>query len=401
MKVGDILFGNNKCILFDSAIILVNMKPSTNYSKPDIEIYANSLARIGALSNLFSESVTPFIHYRATEYLYSRSMNADNLSRSDIAIDAKLGKIGVGIKTFVYNNKPKYEKIAEFNKEVETFDQLEPLEKIIRVAGLRNDRIDFAGRLAGVDTFIYHCIARLPGKVIVFEQEMPRININAIEVTLIKGRNISFKDGKNNYRFNSSKSTLFKEFFNDNTIFEKSIIIYEDPFTFLNTLDLNETATIVGMATPKSSNNIDDNYVILPLYGRDGQVFERSGLNQWNARGRIRDLNEVYIPNPVEAQRKRPNFFPPRDTPFTLHFPDGNQMTVKICQEGNKALMSSRNAELGEWLLRDVLQLKEGTLVTRELLDRIGIDAIKITKQNGRYSIDFKHLGAYEEFLEN
>ena len=373
-----------------------------NYAKADIEIYADSLARVGALSNLFSESVIPFIHYRATEYLYSRSMNADNLSRSDIAIDAKLGNIGIGIKTFVYYNKPKYEKIAEFNKQIETFDQLNNLEKISRIAKLRNDRIDFAGRVSGVDIFIYHCIARLPGKIIAFEQEMPHININNIQITSTKGRNISFTDGNNNYRFNSSKSTLFKEFYGKNPIFEKPIIIYEDPFTLLNSFDLAKTVTIISAVTAKPSkiSDITDS-VVLPLYGRNRQVFERSGLNQWNADGRKRNLNEVYIPNPAKAQRKRPNFFPKKDTPFILHFPDGNQMTVKICQENNKALMSSKNAELGKWLLRDVLQLKEGTLVTRQLLDEIGIDAVEITKQNGQYYIDFKHLGSYEEFLEN
>lgn len=372
-----------------------------NYAADNIETYANSLARIGALSNLFSESITPFIHYRATEYLYSRSMNAVNLSRSDIAIDAKLGNVGVGIKTFVYHNKPKYEKIAEFNKEVESFDQLDSLEKIIRVSGLRNDRIDVAGRIANVDIFIYHCIARLPGKIIVFEQEMPHIDINNLEITAVNGRNVSFTDGKNNYRFNSSKSTLFKEFYNLNPIFEKQILIFEDPFTLLNTLDLKETADIIGVATVKSSKDDETNSIVLPLYGRDGQVFERSGLNQWNARGRIRNPNEVYIPNPVEVQRKRPNFFPKRDTPFKLTFPNGKQMTVKICQDGGKALMSNVNSELGEWLLRDVLQLREGTLVTRELLDRIGIDSVEITNRDGQYYIDFKHLGAYEEFLES
>jgi hypothetical protein len=47
------------------------------------------LAKVAALSNLFSESKTPFIHYRVTEYLYARTFGAKNLARSDIAIDAK------------------------------------------------------------------------------------------------------------------------------------------------------------------------------------------------------------------------------------------------------------------------------------------------------------------------
>lgn len=378
------------------------MHSSTNYTKNDIKTYGDALARVGALSNLFSESTIPFIHYRATEYLYSRSMNADNLSRSDIAIDAKRGKIGVGIKTFVYNNKPKYEKIAEFNKELNTYNNLDPLARVIQVAKLRNERLDFAGRLTGVDTFIYHCIARLPGKIIVFEQDMPYIAIDSIIVTGVNGGTISFTDGSNKYRFNSSKSTLFKEFYSNDSIFEKAIIIYEDPFTLLNTLKLDGSVSQIETTKPvETAIETMEDSIVLPLYGRGGEVFPRSGLNQWNARGRKRHADEVYIPYPSEARKKKPNFLPSRRTPFDLHFPDGNKIQVKVSQADGKSLMSTRNAELGEWLLRDVLQLKEGTLVTRELLDRIGIDAVEITKIDDKYYIDFKYLGSYEEFLES
>jgi hypothetical protein len=42
------------------------------------------------------------------------------------------------------------------------------------------------------------------------------------------------------------------------------------------------------------------------------KVFERSGLNQWNARGRKRNESEVYIPIPKLIHDKFPNFFPGR-----------------------------------------------------------------------------------------
>lgn len=79
-----------------------------------------------------------------------------------------------------------------------------------------------------------------------------------------------------------------------------------------------------------------ENYVILPLYGirnNEKYVFERSGLNQWNARGRKRDMGEIYIPIPVELHRKYPNFFPSRDVIFNLQIPSGEiflQKSVKI-----------------------------------------------------------------------
>ena len=378
-----------------------NVRMSPHYKSDKLEDYASSLARVASLSNLFSESKTPFIHYRATEYLYARVLEAKNLARSDIAIDAKRGAFGVGLKTFVYTGRPKYEKIAEFNKEIASFDQLDPLPKIKAVAKLRNERIDFAGRLTGTNTFIYHCIARLPGKLFIFETLMPHIDIDHIVITDIKGKNISFTDRIDNYRFNSSKSTLFKEFYGKKGLFEKRVTMYEDPYKVLQTLDLEELPTVFHAQTtmPDQSES-----VFLPLYSlKDGQpfVYERSGLNQWNANGRDRDPNEVYIPVPVEVHRVAPDFFPPRDTPFKLQLPDGRTMSVKICQSGNKALMSQHNADLGEWLLRDVLNLQPNKLLTYEQLETIGVGAVEISKRGNTYSIDFKELGSYEAFLDN
>ena len=43
----------------------------------------------------------------------------------------------------------------------------------------------------------------------------------------------------------------------------------------------------------------EENFIILPLYSvRDNNVPTKSGLNQWNAAGRKRHPNEVYIPIP-------------------------------------------------------------------------------------------------------
>lgn len=376
---------------------------SVRYTNDEIESYASALARVASLSNLFSESKTPYIHYRATEYLYARALSADNLARSDIAIDAKRGSLGVGLKTFVYGNKPKFEKIAEFNKELESFAKLGPLDKVRRVSELRNDRLDFAGRLTKVDTFIYHCIARLPGKLFVFETEMPRIHLEYIKITNISGGNITFTDGANRYRFSSSKSTLYKEFYSEHALFEKPVRIYDDPFTLLNSIDLDEQPVSIGLQHRDELRSSND-YVILPLYGRkqgSPYVYDKSGLNQWNASGRKRNENEVYIPIPAEVHVKNHGFFPRRDTPFTLHFPSGDTMTVKVCQENDKALMSQHNADLGEWLLREVLNLKPRQLVTYELLEQIGVDSVEISKINGEYHIDFKSIGTYESYIND
>ena len=48
--------------------------------------YLKMLGLIGSLSNLFSESRIPFIHYRVTENLFCKYFNAENLSRTDTAV---------------------------------------------------------------------------------------------------------------------------------------------------------------------------------------------------------------------------------------------------------------------------------------------------------------------------
>ena len=64
-----------------------------------------------------------------------------------------------------------------------------------------------------------------------------------------------------------------------------------------------------------------------------------------------------------------------------------------------KAIMSNPNSVLGKWLLRDVLELPEETLITYELLKEYGIDSVVFTRlDKGKYSIDFGELGTYERF---
>ena len=64
-----------------------------------------------------------------------------------------------------------------------------------------------------------------------------------------------------------------------------------------------------------------------------------------------------------------------------------------------KAIMSNPNNVLGRWLLRDVLELPEGKVITYELLKEYGIDSVVFTRlDKGKYAIDFGELGTYEKF---
>jgi len=94
-----------------------------------------------------------------------------------------------------------------------------------------------------------------------------------------------------------------------------------------------------------------------------------------------------------------PDFFPDRDTPFNLKFPDGESVTAKICQENGKALMTQSNRKLGKLILRNGLKLSIGELATYEKLQLLGIDSVRIDKiSNSEFEINFSKNSSYEEF---
>ena len=142
-------------------------------------------------------------------------------------------------------------------------------------------------------------------------------------------------------------------------------------------------------------------YVILPLFStasKEHEVSQKSGLNQWNAGGRARDPDEVYIPIPSKLNSNYPDFFPDRDVKFVLHLPNGESISAKVCQDNRKALMSDPNKALGHWILRDVLQLPEGELVTMSLLNRMGFDSVIIYKDDiSNYRIDVCRTISYSD----
>ncbi|MGL4982418.1 MAG: hypothetical protein ACRC4W_06170, partial [Treponemataceae bacterium] len=59
------------------------------------------------------------------------------------------------------------------------------------------------------------------------------------------------------------------------------------------------------------------------------------------------------------------------------------------------------NKDLGKWILRKVLQLKEGELVTYQKLEALGIDSVRIDKIDSvTYEINFAKTGSYQQFEE-
>lgn len=359
------------------------------------DYYERLLKAVGSLSKLFSESPEPYLAYRAAENLFCKAFEAENLSRSDASADASKDKIGFGIKTFLDARGKSMQKVAEFNSDHPVFHALGVEEKIRKIAELRNERIETTKRIFGLDDIIYHCVTRQVGKIIVFETPAPLIKIDAIKDIRVNGNSIQFADPSADYSFSVSKSTLYKRFVTENVLLEVPVRILDDPFDQIEKLIAEGELIFAPIKVLP--------HVFLPLYsmrGGEKHVPEKSGLNQWNASGRPRDPNEIYIPIPSWIHTKFPNFFPPRDEAFELTLPDRTTMSAKVCQDNNKALMSNPNSALGKWLLRDVMNVGEREFLTYNKLQTIGLDAVVVYKIDSKtYDIDFTRVGSYENFM--
>lgn len=353
--------------------------------------YIDGLTIIGNLSNLFSDSATPYLYYRIAEKIFCNSFNANDLSRGDIALDASKSSLGIGLKTFLKKNDKTIQKIAEFNKDLSYYEGKENREIVDIVSKRRNERIRFAEKLSGVEKSLYHCVVRDKNVFYLHEEEMSYIEVENITNIVKKKNSIHFDDGVHEYSFNISKSTLFKRFNITNYLHNFEVKIFDNPLIEIQKCFLEHQQTL-----QYSTGKIIDT-VFLPLWGKDKIVSPRSGLNQWNASGRQRHFDEIYIPIPSKVHKNSPSFFPPRDTSFSLHLPNGNRLDVKVCQDNNKALMSNPNKDLGKWLLRDVLELAEGELLTYEKLQNIGIGSVRLDKiDDANFKINFVELADYE-----
>lgn len=362
--------------------------------------YIAYLKAICSLSRLFSESNTPYLHYRIAENIFCKAFKAENLSRDDLAYDARIGEIGIGLKTFI-DKGTNSEKITELNIFSNQLKRLSGKDLAIRLSELRNERIEFANRTYGIKSAIYHCVARKKQLLKIFESSYDLIDIDDIKKIKTQEASISFEDGKNEYSFNFSKTTLFKKFYTPQDALIVDIEILDDPLQLIHQL-FNQQ---IKRLTKREIAGV--NFVVLPLYSlRESKVGhkvvpEKSGLNQWNAGGRTRDVGEVYIPVPNIIHSKYLKFFPDRETPFNLHVPTTETLSTKLCQENSKALMTNPNNALSDWLLRKVLNLKEGELLTYDKLKLLGIDSVRITKiDNQNYKIDFAKIDSYEKFIE-
>lgn len=364
------------------------------------DTYFAYLKAICSLSKLFSESNIPYLHYRMAENIFCKAFKAENLSRDDLAYDARIGEVGIGLKTFI-DKGTNSEKITELNIFSNQLRKLSGDTLAVKLSELRNERIEFANRTYGIKSAIYHCVARRKQQLNIFKSNYDFIDVTNIKKIKTKETSISFEDGKNEYSFNFSKTTLFKKFYTPQNALVVDIEILDDPLQLILHLFDQQVKRL-----PKHEIS-GINFVILPLYSlRESRVGykvvpEKSGLNQWNAGGRPRDAGEVYIPIPKIIHNRYPQFFPDREVSFNLYVPTGEKLSANLCQENSKALMTNPNNALANWLLRKILKLKEGELLTYDRLKLFGIDAVRVTKINREnYKIDFAKIDSYEKFIE-
>jgi len=245
------------------------------YESSAIKQYRKLLGILGSLSRLFSESDTPYLNYRIAENIYCKVFDADNLSRSDCSADARIGNFGIGLKTFINGKSGTYQKIAEFNRDRDSYVSLIDKEKdfVNTISNLRNRRLETTKAVHNIDKMIYHCISREANKFLFFEENMDMINLDRVTIVSTNTKSISFNDGLNDYKFNHSKSTLYKKF---NTINPLSIDIdiIANPYDVLEQLFAEENYPLNKKETSKE-------YVILPLYSsKSGKVVSINGMHQ-------------------------------------------------------------------------------------------------------------------------
>lgn len=384
-------------------MITINFNSNlANYNKIEVEDYLNDLRLVGLLSKLFSNNDVPFLYYRATENLYCDNFKAENLSREDVSVDAKLNKKGIGIKTFVENTT--LQKIAEFNKEQQQYEKLKPLEMIKQIANLRNERLESTKNNYNLNELIYHCVVRNKHGFYLFEEPMNPINIDKIALIPTNNKRLAFKDDNETYTFDSSKSTLYKKFTTDKYFVNIDVVPLDKPIEALKELSIFKDKTKVNFYET----------IILPLYSHDRKTkkprITKNGLNSWcavgrkNKKGEIKERHpyEVAIPFNTVLRDAYQDFFPPIGKHFEGELPNGKTITLSVCQQGGKAIMSNPNKDLGEWILHDLLgrSPSNNNPVDYKDLLAVGFDAVFFQKlPNGKYKLAFGEVGELEQFI--
>lgn len=423
------------------------------YSKEEREEYIKFLQVYGALTNLFRQkhgNLIPYLDSKFQETIYAKVFNSENVDIGNTPHDilSVFGdeRIGIGLKTWM-NSRPSFQKVMQLKRyktEIDPYFNKSDEELAIKLSELKNERmlIDYNRLGLSKDKNIYHYVTRDEGKFIIQETLYPIVNLDNLRKFKRTNTAFAWSDGHKTYKYTYGDSQIW-QYFNsdaDDTLVlnQFDVNIIENPFDFLLKSYFN---FIDDFKKAESSEDIVEVY--LPLYSyRTKEVELKSGLNAWNAAPKnknsssLRPLNEVYIPIPLEFHKKYPDFFCPdvfeiqrrqknyagssKNKPqvrFHLQLPNGKKIPALLTQSNMKSLQSGSLTEidpntgklygqsaLGQWLLVDVLGLKERQPVTKEWLEKKGTDSVRLWRKKDDYStinIDFAPIGSFEKFMKD
>jgi len=411
--------------------------------------YIKFLQVYGALSNLFRQKqgdLIPYLDSKFQETVFTKIFSGQNVDIGNTPHDVLSvfgnDRIGIGLKTWM-GSKPSFQKVMQLKRyQSEINEYRSDLHSLAyKISEIKNERMksDYERLGLSEDKNIYHYITRDKGLFTVNECAYPLIDLTRLNNLSITPSALSWSDGHKDYRYTFADSQIWQKFDSNNyntLILNKfDVKIIEDPFSFLLKayFDIIETSTV---AEP----DIVECY--LPLYSYDTkEVEEKSGLNAWNGASKnkgsntLRPLNEVYIPVPIEFHRKYPDFFTHNildiieyrkihkgskdkgpEVRFNLQLPNGKTIPSLLTGDNMKNFQSGSNTEydengkrygqpaLGQWLLVDVLGLKDREPVTREWLQKKGTDSVRLWRKKDDYktiNIDFAPIGAFEKFMRD
>lgn len=420
------------------------------YSEEQREEYIKFLQVYGALTHLFRQKkgdLIPYLDSKYQETIFAKTFNGQNVDIGNTPHDVLSifgGKrIGIGLKTWM-GSKPSFQKVMQLKRYQEEINEYRDNEEDLayKISSIRNERMlsDYERLGLSKNDNIYHYVTRDKGTFSVNECAYPLIDTNNLKDFNNTKTAFSWSDGNKDYKYTFGDSQIWQKFDSNkyNTLLLNTfdVKIIEDPFSFLLDAYLN-----VFEKAKEVEEDIVEAY--LPLYSyRSKEVEKKSGLNAWNAAPKNRrsnnprPLNEVYIPLPIEFHHKFPDFFTEdildviqtrkelRDVKdaqkpevrFHLQLPNGKKIPALLTGDNLKNFQSGSNFEydennkrygqsaLGQWLLVDVLGLKERKLVTRDWLEKKGTDSVRLWRKkndNSTINIDFAQIGAFELFMND
>ena len=423
------------------------------YSSEQREEYVKFLQVYGALSNLFRQKqgdMIPYLDSKFQETVFAKIFNSQNADYGNTPHDVVSvfgnDRIGIGLKTWM-NSKPSFQKVMQlkrYQNEINGVFKNNDVEALAyKISEIKNEKMksDYERLGLSEDKNIYHYVTRDESRFVINECAYPLIDLNNLKKFNLTPTAFFWSDGHKDYKYTFGDSQIHQKFDSSKKdtflLHQFDIKIIEDPFSFL----LEAYFNFIDRAKIAVKNIVE---VYLPLYSYQSKEVEgKSGLNAWNAASKnpkypdkLRPLNEAYIPVPIEFHRKNPSFFTKNILPiieernklkgvknvvkpeirFTLQLPNGKSMpglltgdNLKNFQSGDKNELDQNGKKigqnsLGQWLLVDVLGLKEREPVTREWLIKKETDSVRLWRDKDDYSvinIDFAPIGSFEAFMKN